>query len=68
VSNPISQAYIDRTIKPKDNAKITNELTRNEDMSKKEALKAKKQLELKDHSLPPALFTSRSNNRKLRTI
>ena len=64
VSNPISQAYIDRTIKSKENAKITNKLIRNDDMTKNEALKAKKQL--KDNSLPPALST-RSNDRKLRT-
>jgi hypothetical protein len=42
VSNTISQAYIDKTIKSKENAKIRNELIRNEDLSKKEALKAKK--------------------------
>ena len=64
VSNPISQAYIDRTIKSKENAKITNKLIRNEDMTKQEALKAKKQL--KDNSLPPALST-RSNDRVLRS-
>ena len=63
VSNPISQAYIDRTIKSKENAKITNKLIRNEDMTKQEALKAKKQL--KDNSLPPALST-RCNIRVLR--
>jgi len=63
VSNPIPQAYIDRTIKSKENAKITNKLIRNEDMTKEEALKAKKQL--KDNSLPPALST-RSNDRVLR--
>jgi hypothetical protein len=54
VSNPISQAYIDRTIKSKEKAKITNELIRNEDMTKQEALKAKKKL---NNSLPPALST-----------
>ena len=37
---------------------------RNEEMTKEEAIKAKKQL--KDNSLPPALST-RSNDRKLRT-
>ena len=63
VSNPISQAYIDRTIKAKENAKITTKLIRNEDMTKQEALKAKKQL--KDNSLAPALST-RSNDRGLR--
>ena len=63
VLNPISQAYIDRTIKSKENAKITNKLIRNEDMTKQEALKAKKQL--KDNSLPPALSTT-SNDRVLR--
>ena len=39
VSNPISQAYIDRTIKSKENSKITNKLIRNEDMTKEEAIK-----------------------------
>jgi hypothetical protein len=63
VSNPRSQAHIDRTIKSKENAKITNKLIRNEDMTKQEALKAKKKL--KDNSLPPALST-RSNDRILR--
>jgi hypothetical protein len=43
VSNPISQAYIDRTIKSKENSKITNKLIRYEDITKQEALKAKKQ-------------------------
>jgi len=42
---------------------ITNKLIRNEEMTKEEAIKAKKQL--KDNSLPPALST-RSNDRKLR--
>ncbi len=42
MSNHISQAYIDRTIKSKENAKITNKKIKNEDMSKKEALQAKK--------------------------
>jgi hypothetical protein len=42
VSNPIAQPYIDRTIKSKENAKFTNKLKRNKDMSKKDALKAKK--------------------------
>ncbi len=41
VSNPISQAYLDRTIKSKENSKITNKLIRIEDMTKQEALKAK---------------------------
>ncbi len=63
MSNPRSQAHIDRTIKSKENAKITNKLIRNEDMTKQEALKAKKKL--KDNSLPPALST-RSNDRILR--
>ena len=63
VSNPKSQAYIDRNIKAKENAKITTKLIRNEDMTKQEALKAKKQL--KDNSLAPALST-RSNDRGLR--
>ncbi len=44
--------------------KITNKLIRNEDMTKQEALKAKKKL--KDNSLPPALST-RSNDRVLRS-
>ncbi len=43
---------------------MTNKLIRNEDMSKKEALKAKKQL--KDNSLPPAI-TTRSHDRVLRS-
>ncbi len=54
VSNPISQSYIDRTIKSKENAKITNRLINmiiNENMTKKEAFQAKKQI--KDNSLPP---------------
>ena len=64
VSNPISQSYINNKIKSKENSKITNKLIRNEDMTKEEAIKAKKQL--KNNSLPPALST-RSNDRKLRT-
>ena len=64
VSNPISQAYIDRTIKSKNNVKVTNKLIRNEDMTKEEAIKAKKKL--KENSLPPALST-RSNDRVLRS-
>ena len=64
VSNPISQAYINRTIKSKENSKITNKLIRNEDMTKQEAIQAKKQL--KNNSLPPALST-RSNDRVLRS-
>jgi hypothetical protein len=63
ISNPISQSYIDNKIKSKEQSKITNKLIRNEDMTKQEALKAKKQLQ--DNSLPPALST-RSNDRKLR--
>ena len=63
VSNPISQSYINNKIKSKENSKITNRLVRNEDMTKEEAIKAKKQL--KNNSLPPALST-RSNDRKLR--
>ncbi len=43
--------------------KITNRLIRNEDMTKQEALKAKKQL--KNNALPPALST-RSNDIILR--
>ena len=64
VSNPISQAYIDRAIQSKNNAKVTNKLIRNEDMTKAEAIKAKKQL--KDNSSSPALST-RSSDRKLRS-
>ena len=64
ISNPISQSYIDNKIKSKENAKITNKLIRNEDMTKEEAIKAKKQL--KNNSLPPALST-RSNDRVLRS-
>ena len=63
VSNQVSQAFINRNIKSKENAKVTTKLIRNEDMTKKEALKAKKQL--KDNSLAPALST-RSNDRNLR--
>ena len=44
VSNPISQAYIGRTINPKNNLKMTNKLISNGDMTKEEAMKAKKQL------------------------
>ena len=64
VSNPISQSYIDKSIKSKENAKITNKLIRNEDMTKEEAIKAKKKL--KEDSLPPALST-RSSDRVLRS-
>jgi hypothetical protein len=39
VSNPISQAYIDRTVRSKENAKITNKLIKNKDMTKQEAQK-----------------------------
>jgi 5,10-methylene-tetrahydrofolate dehydrogenase/methenyl tetrahydrofolate cyclohydrolase len=63
ISNPISQAYIDRNIKTKAKAKITTKLIRNEDMTKQEALQAKKKLQ--ENSLPPALST-RSHDRKLR--
>ncbi len=63
MSNPISQAYIDRNVKAKENAKITTKLIRSEDMTKQEALKAEKQL--KDKSLAPTLST-RSNDRALR--
>jgi len=64
VANPISQAYIDRTIKSKNNVKVTNKLIRNEDMTKEETIKAKKKL--KENSLPVALST-RSSDRKLRS-
>ena len=63
VSNPISQAFIDRNIKAKENAKITTKLIRNEDMTKAEAIQAKKKL--KENTLAPALST-RSNDRALR--
>ena len=63
VSNPISQAFINRNIKAKSKAKVTTKLIRNENMTKAEALQAKKQL--KDNSLPPALST-RSNDRASR--
>ncbi len=52
VSNPISQAYIDRTIRSKENPKTTNKLIRNEDMShmtKLKALKAKKKIQKMIH-------------------
>jgi hypothetical protein len=39
ISNPISQTYIDNKIKSKTNAKITNKLIRNEEMTKEEAIK-----------------------------
>ena len=42
VSNPISQSYIDNKIKSKEQSKITNKLIRNEDMTKQEALKQRK--------------------------
>ncbi len=42
MSNPISQSYIDNKIKSKENAKITNKLIRNEDMTKQEAIKQRK--------------------------
>ena len=64
MSNPISQSYIDNKIKSKEQSKITNKLIRNEDMTKEDAIKAKKQL--KNNSLPPALST-RSNDRALRS-
>ena len=64
VSNPIAQAYIDRTIKSKENAKITNKLIINENMTENEALQAKKQL--KNNILPPVLST-RSKDRVLRS-
>ncbi len=41
VSNPMSQAYIDTTILSKENAKITNRLIRNEDMTKDDTIKQK---------------------------
>ena len=63
VSNPISQAFIDRNIQAKAKAKVTTKLIRNEDMTKAEALQAKKKL--KQNSLAPALST-RSNERALR--
>ena len=63
VENPISQAFIDRNKKAIANAKVTTKLIRNEDMTKQEALKAKKQL--KDNVLSPALST-RSSQRTLR--
>jgi hypothetical protein len=43
VANPISQTYIDRTIKTKENAKITNKLIRNE--VTKQVLEVEKVLE-----------------------
>ncbi len=64
MSNPISQSYIDNKIKSKENAKITNKLIINENMTKQAALQAKKKL--KEDSLPPALST-RSNDRKIRS-
>ncbi len=43
VLNRISHTYIDRNIKTKENAKITNRIIKNENITKQEALKAKKQ-------------------------
>ena len=63
VENPISQAFIDRNKKAIANAKVTTKLIRNEDMTKQESLKAKKQL--KDNVLLPALST-RSSQRTFR--
>jgi len=63
VANPIAQAYIDNKIKSKEKAKVTNKLIRNEQMTKEEALKAKKQLN--ENSLAPAMST-RSKDRILR--
>ena len=51
-------------MKSKTNGKITNILIKNEQTTKDEAMKAKKQL--KNNSLPPALST-RSNDIKLRS-
>jgi hypothetical protein len=51
VSNPISQSYIDNKVKSKENSKITNKLIINENMTKQEALKAKKQLKIIHYQL-----------------
>jgi hypothetical protein len=63
VANPMLQSYIDNKIKSKEKAKVTNKLIRNEQMTKEEALKAKKQLN--ENSLAPAMST-RSKDRILR--
>ena len=63
VANPMLQSYIDNKIKTKEKAKVTNKLIRNEQMTKEEALKAKKQLN--ENSLTPAMST-RSKDRILR--
>ncbi len=47
MSNPISQAYIHRTIKSKENAKNTNKLIRNEDMSKNGSITSRKEIKRK---------------------
>ncbi len=62
--NPISQSFIDNKIKSKEQSKITNKLIRNEEMTKIEAIQAKKKL--KNYSLPPAPST-RSQGRILRS-
>ena len=63
VENPISQSFIDMNKKAIANAKVTTKLILNEDMTKKGAIKAKKQL--KSNVLPPALST-RSSQMALR--
>ena len=63
VANPMLQSYIDNKLKSKEKSKVTNKLIRNEQMTKEEALKAKKKL--KENSLTPAMST-RSKDRVLR--
>ena len=63
VENPISKQIIERNEKANQQAKITNKLIVNEDMTKKEALQAKKKL--KENVLSPA-YNTRSNDRNLR--
>ncbi len=55
VSTPMSQSYINNKIKSQENSKVTNKLFRNEDMTKADATKAKKQSN--NNSLPPASST-----------
>ena len=63
VENTISKKFIDRNEKLKQEEKKTNKLIVNEDMTKKEALQAKKKLI--ENVLSPA-YNTRSNDRNLR--
>ena len=63
VENPILKQFIERNEKAKQEAKRTNKLLVNEDMTKNEALQAEKKL--KENVLSPA-YNTRSNDRNLR--